>query len=181
MLFSPFFSQAAQVQAELERRARQVLTPDGIEISAGTLLISRLKIPDAIVSAYTDALAMGFSGAAQHELIGRLRDAGANMSDAGLVQLFNAIRNNPSEFNTIFTSGSFQPETRIQTGNASIQVPNPAQAQAPSTPPNPSIPPAGNPPQSAAAPTASANGASSPASVYRPLTAEDMALLKSVE
>jgi hypothetical protein len=171
LLFSPFVTHAAQIRERLEQQAIAELADHGVQISERSLLISWLKIPDAIVSAYTDALAMGFSGAAQHELIQRLRNAGANMSDMALIQLVNAIKNNPGELSTIFASGGFQPELRVQTGNAIVQVPGTPATQT-------------TPPSSAPAPSQggvqSNNGATDLPAADLPLTPEDMALLRSV-
>jgi hypothetical protein len=168
LLFSPFVTQAAQIREMLEQRAISELANNGVEISEGSLLISRLQLPDTVVSAYTDALAMNFSGAAQHELIQRLRNAGTNMSDMALIQLVNAIKNNPGELNTIFASGGFQPDLRVQTGNATVQVPGTAATQ---TAPDPS--PAGAGKQST-------NSVDNIPAGDLPLTLEDMALLRSV-
>jgi regulator of protease activity HflC (stomatin/prohibitin superfamily) len=170
LLFSPFLTQSAQIRAELEQRAISEMANCGVEISKGTLLISRLKLPDNIISAYTDALAMNFSGAAQHELIQRLRNAGTNMSDMALIQLVNAIKENSGDFNTIFASGGFPPDVRVQTANATVQVPGTPAPQA--TPP----PPAPSQPQGAAQ---SSNGVTNVPDGDLPLTSEDMALLRS--
>ncbi|MBX3001368.1 MAG: hypothetical protein KF893_22795 [Caldilineaceae bacterium] len=169
-LFSPFVTHAAQIRGMLEQRAIADLAGHGVEVSEGSLLISWLKIPDAIVSAYTDALALGFSGAAQHELIQRLRNAGANMSDMALIQLVNAIKDNPGQLNTIFTSGGFQPDLRVQMGNATVQVPGTPATQG--TPPSAPDPSQGG--------TQSSNGAANMPAGDLPLTPADMALLRSV-
>jgi hypothetical protein len=168
LLFSPFLTQSAQIRAELEQRAISEMANCGVEISKGTLLISRLKLPDNIISAYTDALAMNFSGAAQHELIQRLRNAGTNMSDMALIQLVNAIKENSGDFNTIFASGGFAPDVRVQTANTTVQVPGAAATQ---TAPDPSPVGAGK---------QSTNGVNNISASDLPLTLEDMALLRSV-
>lgn len=173
LLFSPFVTHAAQIREMLEQRATAELAAHGVQIGEGSLLISWLKIPETIVSAYTDALALGFSGAAQHELIQRLRNAGANMSDLALIQLVNAIKDNPGELNTIFASGGFQPDVRVQAGNATMQVPGtPAPQTTPPTPATTSSQAQGG--------TQSGNGVSSVPAGDLPLTPADMALLRSV-
>jgi hypothetical protein len=173
LLFSPFVTHAAQIREMLEQRAIAELAGHGVEVSEGSLLISRLKIPDVIVSAISDALALGFTSAAQHQMIQRLHSAGASMSDTALVQLVNAMRENPGELNTIFTGGSVQPNLRVQTGNATVQVPGMSAPQA--TPP--SSAPAPSQPQGGAQ---SSNGAADMPASDLPLTAGDMALLRSV-
>jgi hypothetical protein len=172
-LFSPFSTHAGQIRETLEQRAIVELAEHGVEITEGSLLISRLKIPDVIVSAITEALAMGYTSAAQHQLIQRLSDAGANISDMALVQLVNAIRDNPGDLNTIFNGGGSQPELRMQTGNTSVQVPGtPATQGAPPSPaPAPSQPQGG---------VQSSNGVTNMPASDLPLTPEDMALLRSV-
>lgn len=173
LLFSPFFTGTAQIRDGLAQHALPRLARHGIEISEGSLLISWLKIPDTIITAYTDALAKGFSGAAEHELIQRLRNAGTGMSDVGLVHLVNALRDNPAELNTIFTSGGFPPDIRVQAGHALVQAPG---ADTPRTSPPPTAPdqtqtPNGEPRQ---------NDTPDDDSDDLPLTPEDMALLRSV-
>lgn len=170
-LFSPFFTHKEQIQEDLEKQASVELKKHGIEITQGSMLISKYQLPLDVTAAYGEALALNFKGDSKQRLIRQLRDAGANMSDIHLVQLINAISDNPGEFNNFFSSSGFQPDIRIQTDSASVKMPSADQ-----TPP----PSAGNSPQAAnAAP--STNGASAQPSVYRPLNAEDMALLKSVE
>jgi hypothetical protein len=172
-LFSPFSTHAGQIRELLEQRAIVELADHGVEITEGSLLISRLKIPEVIVSAITEALAMGYTSAAQHQMIQRLSDAGANISDMALVQLVNAIRDNPGDLNTIFSGGGSQPELRVQTGHASVQVPGAAATQG--TPP--SSAPAPSQPQGGAQ---NNNGAAGMPAGDLPLTPADMALLRSV-
>jgi hypothetical protein len=173
-LFSPFLTGAAQIRDGLEHQALPRLAQHGIVISEGSLLISWLKIPDDIVTAYTDALAKGFSSSAEHELIQRLRNAGTGMSDMGLVHLINAIRDNPPELSTIFASGGFQPEVRIQSGAATVQTPMASTVQTQQAPPAaaPSPPSIGG---------MGANGAANADAAELPLTPEDMVLLRSLD
>jgi hypothetical protein len=98
-----------------------------------------------------------------------VRAAAPNMSDAALVQLYNAINDNPGEWHTIFTSGSLEPRLYVTEqgtviGQAVVQGPAAAARQPAALP--------------EAEPTPVAEPTPSPLLNY-PLTPEDMALLKT--
>ncbi len=123
LLFSPFMgTQAREIRNQLEQRAIGDLIAHGIELMARTLIISRLRIPEPLSTAYTELLTSNFSSAARYQFIDRVRSAGGTMTDSGLVQLLNAIQENPGNIHSIFSTGSVQPDVRVQDDNLSIRT-----------------------------------------------------------
>lgn len=189
LIFSPFLGQQlGDMRDSLESEARAALLAHGIELMAGSLLISWLSIPGDVISAYTESLAQDFSSASRHKFITRLREAAPTMSDMGLVQLFNVIEHNPADIRTIFAEGGFDPAMRIQEDGVSLRTPL---AGSPPSPPSP-LPPSSpsHPPQSSPVPNTpvqtstqtseTPSPASQPTNNDLPLTEEDMATLRSL-
>ena len=173
LLFSPFVgTQLRQIRTQLEQRAIGEMIKHGIELMTGTLIISRLSIPNPIITAYTDLITSGFSSAARHQFIDRVRNAGGNMSDSGLVQLLNAIQENPGNIHSIFSTGSVQPDVRVQDDNVSVRM----SAGGTTSTTGVGAPAAA----SGSAGTASAPSASQVDNDDLPLTEEDMAMLRSL-
>lgn len=173
LLFSPFMGgQARQIRDQLEQQARNDLLARGVELIAGTLVISRLHIPDSIITAYTELITSNFSSAARHQFIDRVRSAGGTMTDSGLVQLLNAIQENPGNIHSIFSTGNVQPDVRMQDDNLSVRMGAGGSAGAPPSPD------AGTPEPKAE--QASPASSQPQANDDLPLTEEDMAMLRSL-
>jgi hypothetical protein len=166
--FSPFLNPLlGGLALELETRAGWDLAQHGIILSSNSLVIDDVEIPEEIVSAYTDLISSDFKSSARHDFIKRVRAAAPGMSDAALVQLYNAINDNPGEWHTIFTSGSLEPRLYVTEQGTIIGQAVVQEAGAPARPP-------------AALPAAehAADAEPAPLPSY-PLTQEDMALLKT--
>lgn len=177
LLFSPFMgNQARQIRDQLEQHASTDLIAHGIELLAGTLVISRLHIPESIITAYTELLTSNFSSAARYQFIDRVRSAGGTMTDSGLVQLLNAIQENPGNIHSIFSTGSVQPDVRVQDDNVSVRMSAGGGAGGGASPgASAAAPNAGSPATASSQPSAS-----QPANDDLPLTEEDMAMLRSL-
>lgn len=175
-LFSPLIGPAGkEVAAKLAQRATGELAQRGFILTPETL-VSQLKPPEAIISALTELRRSNFTSAARHEFIRRVRDAGGNMSDAALVQLLNAIQENPGNIHSIFTSGNLQPDVRVQDDNLSVRM---GAGGVPATGADSAVPNPGQPSTTATQPSAQPP-ASPPANDDLPLTEEDMATLRSL-
>lgn len=159
------------VQAKLAQQAAGELAQRGFVITPGTLAMSGLKLPEAIGNALTELRRSDFTSAARHEFISRVRDAGGDMSDAALVQLLNAIQENPGNIHSIFTSGGIQPDIRMQEDNLSVRMAAVTKARSESQ--------AGSDNRSSGA-TPSQPVATEPTRAVLPLTEEDMATLRSL-
>jgi len=171
MLFSPFMgTQSRQIRNQLEQKAIGEMIRHGVELMVGTLIISRLKIPDAIISAYTELISSGFSSAARHQFIDRVRNAGMGMSDSGLVQLVNAIQENPGNIHSIFSTGAVQPDVRVQDDTVSVRMS--ASSSAATGTNGPAVAPS----QKSSPPSP----VNPPSNDDLPLTEEDMAMLRSL-
>ena len=173
VLFCPFMGgQARQIRDDLEQQASVDLMDRGIGLIAGSLVISRLHIPESIITAYTELLTSNFSSAARYQFIDRVRSAGGTMTDAGLVQLLNAIQENPGNIHNIFSTGSVEPDVRVQDDNLSVRMSagDGANSKSPSGT-GTAVPNAGQPPPASPQPQTNDD---------LPLTEEDMATLRSL-
>lgn len=172
-LLSPLVGPPAKpVLAQLAQQAAGELALRGFVITPGSLILSRLSLPEPIVDALLEWRRNEFASAARHEFIKRVRDAGGAMSDTALVQLLNAIQENPGNIHSIFTTGSMQPDVRIQEDDLSVRLSGGNDSRA------------GN--ESAvgarrdASPVADRPAATEPPEETLPLTEEDMATLRSL-
>lgn len=134
-LFSPFIgAKGVALRAQLEQGARESLAKHGIILTDSPVAIGGLQLPESIVNAYMSLLSSDFDSTAKSDFIERVRSAAPNMSDAGLVQLFNVIQNPSAELHTIFTNGYVQPDIYIQKNDLGVRQPAPPPAPLPSAP-----------------------------------------------
>ena len=168
--FSPFLGKPLEdLSLALETRANRELTKHGVSVAKSSLVVDNLDIADDIVDAYTDLIASDFKGSARNVFMQRVRAAAPEMSEAALVQLYNAINDSPGDWHTIFASGTLEPRLYVTEQGPIISQPVVQERAAPARLPAPQPAPEGAPP---------AEGA--PVSLHNyPLTSEDMALLKT--
>lgn len=163
---------AKPVLAQLAQQATGELARRGFVITPDSLVLSRLSLPEPIVDALLEWRRSDFTSAARHEFIKRVREAGGTMSDTALVQLLNAIQENPGNIHSIFTTGSMQPDIRVQDDNLSVRMPTTNDQRANSRPAADNRPSA--PKESNATATTEGRGDA------LPLTEDDMATLRSL-
>ncbi len=121
-LFSPFAgAKARALQVALEPAVRNALRPHGIMVTDAPVLINGLTLPYEISSAYVDMLRSDVSSSARSDFIRRVQKAAPNMSEAGLIQLFNTIQNPSADIHSIFTGGMLNTEMLLQDGQPSMR------------------------------------------------------------
>lgn len=107
--------QGKDVQEKLIIRAIGELAERGFVITPGSLTISGLRIPEEIGILLKELRRADFTGAALFEFTKRFREAGGDITDEILVQLFNAMRGNP-----VSIEGFPNADSAIQSENVSL-------------------------------------------------------------
>jgi hypothetical protein len=125
-LFSPFAGKKMRtVQIRLEPAVREALLPHGVVVTNAPVLINGLTLPPEISGAYIELLRTDFNSSAQSDFVRRLRMSAPQMTEAGLIQLVNIIRNPSADIHTIFSGGMLNNEVLLQGGQSGIRQVSP--------------------------------------------------------
>jgi hypothetical protein len=121
-LFSPFAgAKARRVQVDLEPAVRTALAEHGIMVTSAPVLINGLSLPPEISSAYIDLLRTDLNSSARSDFIRRVHNAAPQMTEAGLIQLFNVIQNPSADVHSFFSGGTVNTELLLDAGETNYR------------------------------------------------------------